>query len=601
MTDRYWRKIEDVENDIENAMQISSILLKLKEYDNNLGKIDTNENNISSNSGLIDINTSSISSNSELISTNTGNISSNLEKLNNIENNLILVDDIYNETFPISRFSVTSKDNRIFYTQLYANFTTNGIIKINAKYNYVYDKNYTLRHVYRFFNNRVQFKKIELDHDRSSNIVNDEFEIQGIDSNQIDIAIYYENNADNKKIELVGNNTIQINYIENNYKLDMNKNNISSNKGLIEINTSSIDEIKSNLSNIDFNSGNKYAIENFFIYNIELENSYKLNKDKTSFSIFKYTLEDNLKKNSILEIDCRLLYRYNNYNHIGLLHHIFKLYDDNDNMFYEYKSLKTNAGDNLRNDIKQNDFFYMKLNGDYENIKIELILSLIDNVNDTTVVNCKLYNTYKSNFLNIKYYKKINLISVNNNLGDLENNILSNKNNISTNLIKINSNEDDILSNLNEINYLKNNKSTQYLKNVYNILFYNEKKQISFKDEIFYEKVLDVDAAINDFIEIKFKIGLEYRHINDRNYVKNIYEILDENDNSLYIKSASNSEYSYFSNRVTIDEEIFYTFTKNIKKMKFVIKFQKISSSSIIYLYYIKNDNYRLTIKNYGL
>ena len=75
MTDRYWRKIEDVENDIENAMQISSILLKLKRYDNNLGKIDTNENNISSNSGLIDINTSSISSNSELISTNTGNIS----------------------------------------------------------------------------------------------------------------------------------------------------------------------------------------------------------------------------------------------------------------------------------------------------------------------------------------------------------------------------------------------------------------------------------------------------------------------------------------------------------------------------------------------
>ena len=30
MTDRYWREIEDTENDIENAMQISAILLKLK-------------------------------------------------------------------------------------------------------------------------------------------------------------------------------------------------------------------------------------------------------------------------------------------------------------------------------------------------------------------------------------------------------------------------------------------------------------------------------------------------------------------------------------------------------------------------------------------
>ena len=29
MVDLYWRKIESVENNIENAMQISSILLKL--------------------------------------------------------------------------------------------------------------------------------------------------------------------------------------------------------------------------------------------------------------------------------------------------------------------------------------------------------------------------------------------------------------------------------------------------------------------------------------------------------------------------------------------------------------------------------------------
>ena len=125
-------------------------------------------------------------------------------------------------------------------------------------------------------------------------------------------------------------------------------------------------------------------------------------------------------------------------------------------------------------------------------------------------------------------------------------------------------------------------------------------KQISFKDEIFYEKVFDINAAINDFIEIKFKIELEYRHINDRNYVKNIYEILDENDNSLYIKSASNNEYSYFSNRVIIDEEIFYTFNKNIKKLKILIKFQKLSASRVIYLYYMKNLNYRFILKHYS-
>ena len=208
--------------------------------------------------------------------------------------------------------------------------------------------------------------------------------------------------------------TLKLN--ENNNKIDdligVDKNikkDVSSNSGLISANTLNIDEIKADLSNVDFNSGNKFSIENFFIYNIEIEKNYKLNKDKTSFSIFKYTLEDDFKKDSILEIDCRLLYRYNNYNHIGLLQHIFKLYDDNDNMFYDYKSLKTNAGDNTRNDIKQNDFFYVNLNDDYKIIKIELILSLINDVSNTTSVDCKLYNSYKSNFLNVKYYKINNI------------------------------------------------------------------------------------------------------------------------------------------------------------------------------------------------
>ena len=68
----------------------------------------------------------------------------------------------------------------------------------------------------------------------------------------------------------------------NTEKIDTNENNISSNVGKInsienDISTqikSDIDEIKSNLSNIDFNSNNKYSIENFFIYNIGIENDY---------------------------------------------------------------------------------------------------------------------------------------------------------------------------------------------------------------------------------------------------------------------------------------------------------------------------------------
>ena len=166
-------------------------------------------------------------------------------------------------------------------------------------------------------------------------------------------------------------------------KIGTNENNILSNLGKIDTNKNNIDETNENLCNIDFNSNNRYSIENFFIYNIEIENSYKINEDKPSFSIFKYTLEDDFKKDSVLETDCRLLKQYTNYSNIGLLQHIFKLYDDTDNMFYDYKSLITNSGDNRRNDIKQNGIFYVKLNDDYKTIEVELILSLIDDVNNT--------------------------------------------------------------------------------------------------------------------------------------------------------------------------------------------------------------------------
>ena len=209
----------------------------------------------------------------------------------------------------------------------------------------------------------------------------------------------------NIKKDIVDNS----NSIENMTKdITNNFNRISTNDKNIKFKTdtinSNIDEIKSNLNNLDLSSNSKYSIENFFIYNIETENSYKLSKDSPRFNIFNYDLVNEFRKDNNLEINCRILYQYTNYNNIGFLLHIFKLYDGAGTMFYQYKSLLTNAGDNRKNDLKQNDMFYVKLDDDYGVIKIELILSIIDNV--TNIVDCKLYNTYNSNFLCIKYIKK---------------------------------------------------------------------------------------------------------------------------------------------------------------------------------------------------
>ena len=141
--------------------------------------------------------------------------------------------------------------------------------------------------------------------------------------------------------------------------------------------------------------------------------------------------------------------------------------------------------------------------------------------------------------------------------------------------------------------------SKSCLKNVYNISFYDEKTQINFRG-IFYEKIFAIDAKQNDFIEINLKMLLEYENINEKNYVNTIYEILDENNNSLYNATINNNDYQYFSNKVSIKENIFYNFTKNVKNMKFRIKFV-MTAAKVIKIWYIPNNNYRFILKHYSL
>ena len=230
MVDRYYRKIEDVENDIENAMQISGILLKLKGYDKKLGdfgKITTNENNISSNSGQISTNTSSISTNSGQISTNTSsistnsgqistntssistnsgqistnknNISSNLGKINtnenNISSNLSKINDIkeflispedFKKTFNIKKQIFRFNRNTHFYTifekEIIHDFTKNSLLFIDNNIYYKYDNllndYYRLQHQYDIYDNegnliyRYSFNKDTYYDEKNSYFIN---------------------------------------------------------------------------------------------------------------------------------------------------------------------------------------------------------------------------------------------------------------------------------------------------------------------------------------------------------------------------------------------------------------------------------------------
>ena len=173
------------------------------------------------------------------------------------------------------------------------------------------------------------------------------------------------------------------------------------------------------------------------------------------------------------------------------------------------------------------------------------------------------------NYININYIDKNN--------EDIE----KNKNDILTNLIKINSNEDDILYNLNEINYLKKNKSTQYLKNVYNILFYDKKTQIDFRN-IFYEKVFDVDANKNDFIEINLKMLLDYENIYESHLVFISFKLINDDDEELYIGTYNNENNIFYKIFVFVSEAVFYNFEKDTKKLKILIYFRKADTNAVI-------------------
>ena len=159
-------------------MQISSILLKLKEYDEKLGdllKIDTNENNISSNLEKINDNKTSVSSNSSKIDDNTNDIASNLEQINdnetNISDNLEKINDIksllpkseiFKKTYGIKNQSFRFTRNIIYFKlleiEIENNFNKDGELEFD---NYIYYRcdnlqkdHHRLQHEYQIYDDR---------------------------------------------------------------------------------------------------------------------------------------------------------------------------------------------------------------------------------------------------------------------------------------------------------------------------------------------------------------------------------------------------------------------------------------------------------------
>ena len=111
--------------------------------------------------------------------------------------------------------------------------------------------------------------------------------------------------------------------------------------------------------------------------------------------------------NSILEISCNILYKYVNYNDIGLLRHTYSLLDVNDSLIQVHNIIHINSGDNDTNHLTMNDnFSFLFKDSLSDKLKMKLQVAMV-NLNRDDSIGFRILNPYKNNILCVKYVKNL--------------------------------------------------------------------------------------------------------------------------------------------------------------------------------------------------
>ena len=427
MVDRYYRKIENVENEIENSIQISGILLKLKEHDDlsnsNKNKLEELENHIFSES-------------------------KNYQKRFNIDNN----DFIFNRT----NNYFTLMDKIINYE-----FTINSLIHISCNINYKYDdvvNNYfRLQHEYNIYDGKdnllnrflfnhdkyydssdklntneyfyIYFKKnhsklrVELILHRINrygsgtinlSILNGYIDVNYLDKNislslndvinDVDVVKLDINNVKNN-VDVVNNNLNNVKLDVNNVKNDVDVVNNNLNNVKLDVSNvkNNVDVVNNNLNNIKIdinNLNNYYKLKDIYIFNIKPKSQF-VDKDNP-FHIFEQNINNEFNKDSYLDISFKILTEVSNYILIGFFEILCEFYNDNNDLFYSI-SLSTAAGStNKLSTVKS--VFLVPINKDMSNIKIDFyIRPKLSQQSRSATYNIIDIN---SNKIYIKYFKK---------------------------------------------------------------------------------------------------------------------------------------------------------------------------------------------------
>ena len=363
-------------------------------------------------------------------------------------------------------------------------------------------------------------------------------------------ALTLKISENNKKIDdLIGvDKNIKKDVSSNEGKITTNVGNISTNSGQISINKNNIssdleeiNDIKSILSTSEIFK-KTYSITN---------QSFKFTKNIIYFKSLEIEIENNFNKGGKLEINSDIYYEYN---YLQLDHHRlqheYRILDDSNNVLHKIILNKTNSTDldfdtNIM--LVRNNFF-VTFKNNYNKIKIILDLYRVYR-HGAGEFDLELIN---ENFVNIIYLDKDDIsLKINTNENNISTNlgkINTNAEDISTNLDKINTNTVDSSSNLTKINNNENSISsnlekidnfTQYILKFgkdFEEKYTIEKQIFKFnKDKHFYtifEKEIEYTFTKNSLLFVKNNMYYEYDNLSiDYFRLQHEYNFYDDEDN----------------------------------------------------------------------
>ena len=649
MVDEYWRKIEDVENDIENAMQISSILLKLKGYDD-LSKIDTNENNISSN--LTKIND------------NENSISNNLDKIDNISEFILKSDKDFEKTYNIEpqifKFNTNNHFFSIFEKEIEHDCIKNSLLfvknNIYYKYDNLLDDYHRCQHEYNIYDNennlihKYLFNK-DTYYDENSNILNttEEFCVY-FKKNYKKIKIVLELHRHNRhgfgninlEIDKNNNSYIKLDYIEkgfldNSHLINLNTGSISTNSGKIDKNTS---DISDNLGKIDKNTSDIS------------DNLGKIETNTSSISSNTGLIETNTSdiSNNLGKIETNTssissntgLIETNTSSISSNLEKITALQTSNIKAFYNLDQIfiyDINKGYQTVNKDNHYHIFEKEIAYNFtKNSYLEIALKVLTEISHYMLIGyfqilCNFYDQDDNLFYTISLstamgsinklstVKSVFIVPINENMSKIKIDFFiapkeSQQNRSATFTIKdINSNKiyvkyfqktdemsiKDIQDSLNNVNSIStrvdNLEKSLYLKNLFNELYHDSDIKVS---HIFFDKTFLINAKRNDFLEVYFKMLLKYDDISNAKYVDTNFILYDmKNGQELYSKSYNNEDYIGITNAdIILNNTFHFNFDNDVTKLKIAFTFSW-TRSNLDITYKSVNAN-RLIIKHYG-